>query len=148
MKVLLRVDVDGVGHKGDILDVADGFARNYLVPKGFAIKATDGIERQAVAMRRSREVADTAARAKAEEQARALVPAVITITARSGAEGKLFGSVTNAEIAEAVEAQTGIALDRKVLHLDEPIKTTGSHAVSAKLHAEVQIQLQVEVVSA
>lgn len=147
MKVLLRVDVDGVGHKGDILDVADGYARNFLVPKGFAIKATPGVERQAAAMRRSRDVADAAARSKAEEQARSLVSAVITIKARAGAEGKLFGSVTNAEIADAVAEQTGIALDRKVLHLDEPIKTTGEHTVSAKLHSDVQIQLALEVVA-
>lgn len=147
MKVLLRTDVAGVGKKGDILDVADGFARNHLMPKGYALKASPNIERQATEMRRARDTADSAARGKAEEMARALVPAIITLRMRTGAEGKLFGSVTTQEIADAVQEQTAITIDRKVLHIDEPIKSVGSYAVSAKLHTDVQIQLSVEVES-
>src|SRR3954451_10947510 len=113
MKLLLRSDVSGVGKRGDIVDVADGYARNYLVPKGFAIKATAGVEQQAEAMRRSRAVKDAHDRAGAEEIAKVLVPAIITIAARSGGEGRLFGSVTTADVAEAVQSQTGIELDRK-----------------------------------
>lgn len=145
MKLLLRSDVSGVGKKGDIVDVADGYARNFLVPKGFAIKANAGAERQAESMRRARSVKDAADRADAEEIAKLLVPAVITVAARAGAEGKLFGSVTTADIADAVSAQTGVALDRKVLALAEPIKTVGTHAVQAKLHPEVEFQITVEV---
>ena len=145
MKLLLRSDVEGVGKRGDLVEVADGFARNYLVPKGFAIKATAGVQSQAEAMRRSRDQKDAADRAAAEEVAKSLVPAVITVASRASGEGKLFGSVSAYEIVEAVTAQTGIELDRKDLHLDEPIKTTGTHHVAAKLHPEVQFQITVEV---
>jgi len=145
VKLLLRSDVDGVGKRGDIVEVADGFARNYLVPKGFAIKATNGVQSQAEAMRRSRDQRDAAERAAAEEVAKTLVPAVITVTSRASGEGKLFGSVSTHEVQEAVAAQTGIELERKHLHLEEPIKTTGTHHVAAKLHPEVQFQITVEV---
>ncbi len=145
MKVLMRSDVDGVGKKGDLIDVADGYARNFLVPKGFAIKATKGIEDQAASMRRSRDLKDATDRGAAEEIAKTLVPAVITISAKASGEGKLFGSVTAADVAEAVEAQTGVVLDRRTLSLDEHIKTVGTHSVPAKLHSDVQFQITVEV---
>jgi large subunit ribosomal protein L9 len=145
MRLLLRDDVSGVGKKGDIVDVADGFGRNYLVPKGLAMKATAGAEKQAEAMRRSRTIKDAADRAAAEEIAKVLVPAIIKIEAKAGSEGKLFGSVTTHDVADAVEAQTGVVLDRKHLSIDEPIKSVGTHAVSAKLHGDVQFQITVEV---
>ena len=145
MKLLLRSDVDGVGKKGDIVDVADGFGRNYLVPKGFAIKATSGVEDQAKSMRRSRDLKDATDRGAAEEIAKTLVPAVITITAKASGEGKLFGSVSAADLVEAVQAQTGVVLDRRAVLLDEHIKTVGTHSVSAKLHHDVQFQITVEV---
>lgn len=147
MKLVLRTDVDQVGKKGDIVEVADGYARNFLVPKGLAFAASAGVEAQATAMRRSRDVRDATDRAAAQEVATSLVPKVITITARAGAEGKLFGSVTTTEIAEAVSAQAGVELDRRQLHLDEPIKTLGTHLVPAKLHAEVEFPITVEVVA-
>lgn len=147
MRVVLRTDVDGVGKKGDILDVADGFARNYLVPKGRAIKATPGVQAQATAMRRSRDVKDARDREGAEAVARKLVPMVIRIPARAGREGRLFGSVTVADVADAVTTQSGIELDRRRVHIDEPIKTLGSHEVPVKLHADVQFRLNVEVVA-
>ena len=147
MKLVLRTDVAQVGKKGDIVDVSDGYGRNYLVPKGLAFLATSGVEEQATAMRRSRDVRDASDRAAAQEVATSLVPKVITITARAGAEGKLFGSVTTMEIADAVAAQAGIELDRRQLHLDEPIKTIGTHLVPAKLHAEVEFPITVEVVA-
>jgi large subunit ribosomal protein L9 len=147
VKLVLRTDVAQVGKKGDIVDVSDGYGRNYLVPKGLAFLATSGVEEQATAMRRSRDVRDASDRAAAQEVATSLVPKVITITARAGAEGKLFGSVTTMEIADAVAAQAGIELDRRQLHLDEPIKTIGTHLVPAKLHAEVEFPITVEVVA-
>ena len=146
MKIVLRTDVAQVGNKGDIVDVADGYARNYLVPKGFAIRASAGISRQAEMMRRSRAVKDATDRAAGEEIAKVLVPAVITLTRRAGNEGRLFGSVTVSDVVEAVYAQKGIELDRKDLRLDEPIKAVGQHYVNAKLHADVQFQISVEVV--
>ncbi len=148
MKLVLRTDVAQVGKKGDIIDVADGYGRNYLVPKGLAFPATGGRRGpghvHAPQRATSRDATD---RAAAQEVATSLVPQVITITARSGAEGKLFGSVTTMEIAEAVAAQTGVEIDRRQLHLDEPIKTLGSHVVPAKLHAEVEFPITVEVVA-
>lgn len=147
MEVVLRADVEGVGKKGDILVVADGFARNFLIPKGRAIKATPGVQRQAEAMRRSRDVKDAREREGAEAVARRLVPEVIRIPAKAGSEGRLFGSVTPADVADAVAAQTGVALDRRKLRLDEPIKTLGSHEVPVKLHGDVEFRLNVEVVA-
>ncbi|MDZ7677595.1 MAG: 50S ribosomal protein L9 [Acidimicrobiales bacterium] len=145
MKVILRSDLDGVGFKGDICEVADGYARNFLLPKGLALKATKGADSQASTMRRSRDVKDAADRAAAQEVASTLVPTVIYISAKSGSEGKLFGSVTTSDVADAVTAQAGIDLDRRKLHLDEPIKTLGTHTVVAKLHSEVEFPITVEV---
>lgn len=145
MRIVLRTDVENVGKKGDILEVADGFARNYLIPKGRAIAATKGVQSQADAMRRSRDKKDTADREAGEVVARTLVPTVVTISAKAGAEGKLFGSVTTADLVEAVQAQTGIELDRRRIHLDEPIRSVGTHEVPVKLHADVEFRLTVEV---
>jgi len=147
VKVILRSDVSNVGRKGDVLEVSDGFARNYLVPKGLAMRATDGAMAQAAAMRRARDLKEAKDRAGAEEVARRLTPVVIRIPARAGAEGRLFGSVTAADIVEAVAGQTGVTVDRRRLHLDEPIKSLGTHDVPLKLHADVEAHLQVEVVS-
>ncbi len=147
MKVVLRTDVDNLGKKGDIVDVADGFGRNYLIPRGQALLASKGIESQAGAMRRARDVRDAADREAAEGVARTLVPVVIRITARAGADGRLFGSVTTTDIAGAVDAQTGVELDRRRLHLDEPIRSLGMHEVPVKLHADVEFVLTLEVVS-
>jgi large subunit ribosomal protein L9 len=146
-KVILRADVSQVGKKGDIVDVADGYARNFLMPRGLAFKATPGAVSQAAAMRRSRDLKDAKDRSSAEEVAKALVPRIITITARAGGEGRLFGSVTPADVVDAVAAQTGIALDRRRLHLDDAIKSVGTHVVAVKLHSEVEFPVTVEVVS-
>jgi large subunit ribosomal protein L9 len=147
VKIVLRADVDNVGKKGDVLDVADGFGRNYLVPKGLAMVASKGAVSQAGAMRRSRDVKDARDRESAEVVARELVPTVIRIPVKAGAEGRLFGSVTAADVVEAVHAQAGVELDRRRLHLAEPIKTLGTHEVPVKLHADVEFQITVEVVA-
>ena len=145
MKLVLRADVENVGKKGDIVEVADGFGRNYLIPKGHALLATKGVQAQAASMRRSRDVHDAADREASETIARTLVPAVIHISARAGAEGRLFGSVTTTDVTDAVQAQTGIELDRRRLHLDDPIRSVGTHEVPVKLHADVEFRLTVEV---
>lgn len=145
MRVILRTDVDAVGHKGDVVDVADGFARNYLMPRGWAMKASSGAEAQAEGMRRSRSIKDAADRAAAEEIAKRLVPTAISIEARVGAEGRLFGSVGAAEVVDAIVSQTGIELDRKQVKLPEPIKEAGSHLVPVKLHADVEFPVTIEV---
>lgn len=145
MKVILRTDVEGVGNAGDVIDVADGYARNYLVPKGLALRATDGTMVQAQTMQKSRDVRDGRAREAAEEIARKLVPTVIAVSARVGTGEQLYGSVTTTEIADAVLAQTEIDLDRRKMSLEEPIKTVGTHEVSVRLHPEVRFALTVEV---
>lgn len=146
MKVILRADRKGLGKRGDIVEVSDGHARNFLFPKGLAIVATDGAVAQAGAMRRARDLRDAQDREAAQSIASKLVATTITITAKAGAEGRLFGSVTPADIAAAVESQTNIALDRRQLHVDH-IKTTGTYQVSAKLHSDVEFPITVEVVA-
>ena len=146
MRVVLRSDVENVGKKGDILDVSDGYARNYLIPKGRAIPATPGVVSQAAAMRRSRDLKDARDRESAEVVARTLVSTVVRIPARAGAEGKLFGSVTTADVAAAVAAQSGVQLDRRRLAMEEPIRSLGTHEVPVKLHPDVEFRVTVEVV--
>ena len=147
MKVVLRTDIPGVGKRGDITDVSDGYARNFLVPQGRAIVANDGIEHQAASMRRSRDLKDARNRESAEAIARKLVPIVFRIEARSGSEGRLFGSVTASDIIEAVKQQSGVELDRRRLVIDEAIKTLGTHEAGVRLHPEVEFRLTLEVVS-
>lgn len=147
MQVILRSDVDGLGKRGDIVDVADGHARNYLLPKGFALKASAGAIDQAAKMRRARDLKDASDRDAATTVASTLVPKVISISAKAGSEGKLFGSVSAADVVAAVEEQTGIVIDRKVVEIDEPIRTVGQHTVTAALHSDVSFPITVDVVA-
>jgi large subunit ribosomal protein L9 len=146
MRVVLRADVENLGKKGDLVEVADGYARNFLVPKGLALRATKGIEKQADAMRRNRAARDLRDREDAETVAARFVGRTITITARAGEGGRLFGSVTSSDIAVAVEEQVGAELDRRKIALDEPIKELGISEVTVRLHPEVEATVQVEVV--
>ena len=148
MKLILRSDVDTVGKKGDQVDVADGYGRNFLLPKGKAILATQGVVKQAEAMRSARAFVDTKDREAAQALAARLSGVTVTIEHNAGAEGKLFGSVTSADLAAAIRAQTSVEVDRRVIQLDEPIKSVGSHVVPLKLHADVHVDLPVEVVAA
>lgn len=147
MRVVLRADVENLGNKGDLCEVADGFARNFLVPRGLAIKATKGTVRQAEAMRRSRAARDARERDGAQEIAARLAGRSIEVRARAGEGGKLFGSVTSSDIAEAVLAQTTIELDRRTIELPEPLKELGAVEVPVRLHAEVTATIAVEVVA-
>ncbi len=147
MRLILRSDVDGVGKKGDVVEVTNGYGRNFLLPRGLAFPASPGAQAQAESMRRGRDIKDAADRAAAEEVAKGLVSSPITISAKVGTDDRLFGSVTTTEIAEAIAAQTGVVIDRKQLRLAEPIKTAGTHTVPAKLHADVEFPVTVEVVA-
>lgn len=146
MQVVLRSDVEKVGHRGDIVEVADGYARNFLIPRGLALVATKGIAAQATAMRASRDRIDAKNREAAQAVATSLVSKTIRIEARAGSEGKLFGSVTTPEIVDAVAAQTDVTIDRRQIDHHEPIKTVGSHTVPLKLHTDVRIELNLEIV--
>lgn len=147
MKVVLRSDVDGVGTAGSVVDVADGFARNHLIPRGLALRATEGTVTQAAAMARARLARDLRERETAEGVAKQLVAEGVTIAARAGSGTHLYGSVTTSEIAAAVTARTGVDVDRRKLSMDTPIRTIGSHEVSAQLHPEVGFSFNVEVVA-
>jgi large subunit ribosomal protein L9 len=146
MKLILRSDLAGLGKRGDIVDVADGYGRNYLLPRGLALVATAGAVDQAAKMRRARDLRDSHDREAAQTIATTLVPKVITITAKAGHEGKLFGSVTSADVVDAVRAQTGIVLERRQVETD-PIKSLGQHTVTAKLHSAVSFPITLEIVS-
>jgi large subunit ribosomal protein L9 len=147
MRVILRSDITGLGKRGDIVEVADGYGRNYLLPRSLGMLATDGAVDQAAKMRRSRDQRDAHDRETAQHVATRLVPKIITITAKSGSEGKLFGSVTIGDVVEAVREQTGVELERRQLTSD-PIKTLGQHTLTAKLHSDVSFPITVEIVSA
>ena len=148
MKIVLRADVDNLGNKGDIVDVADGYARNYLVPRGLALKASPGSQKQADAMRRNREARDSRDREAAQALAAQFEGRTITIKARAGAEGKLFGSVTSVDVADAVQKQTGAEIDRRKINLDEPLKELGGVDLQVRLHTDVLAHLHVEVEAA
>ena len=147
MKVILRSDLDGLGKRGDIVDVADGHARNYLLPKGHAITASEGAVEQAARMRQARDQRDSSAREAATAIASTHVPKVITVAAKAGPEGKLFGSITAADVVGAVQAQTDIELDRRQIVVDV-VKTLGQHTVTASLHSDVSFPITIDVVAA
>ena len=140
-------DLAGVGKRGDIVEVSDGYARNYLMPKGLALPASEGAVNQAKAMRRARDLRDAADRESAQSIASALVARTIVIPAKAGSEGRLFGSVTTSDIAQAIHAQANISIDRKKLHVEQ-IKSLGTYSVAVKLHADVEFPVSVEVVKA
>lgn len=147
MKVLLKKPVDKLGEPGDIVEVADGYARNFLVPQGLALKAGKGIVREAESIRRAHGVRQTKQKAEFEALASKLIAAGgLTIAARAGEEGKLFGSVTAADVAEAIESQAGVVVDRRAVHLEEPIRSIGTHEVRVRLFTDVEPIVTVEVV--
>jgi large subunit ribosomal protein L9 len=148
MKIVLRDDVENLGYKGDVVDVADGYARNYLVPRGLAMKATKGVVAQAEAMRRNRAAKEARDVEAAQTQAARLEGARIEIPARAGEGGKLFGSVTATDVADAIQAQRGIEVDRRRVGLDEPVKELSEVDVKVKLHTDVEATVTVVVVAA
>jgi large subunit ribosomal protein L9 len=148
MRIVLRDDVDNLGKKGEVVDVADGYARNYLVPRGLALKASAGSQKQADAMVRNRAARDRRERENAEALAAQFTGRTISIKARAGGEGRLFGSVTASDIAEAVQKQTGADIDRRKLALDEPLKELGGADVQIRLHPDVVATVHVEVEAA
>lgn len=145
MRVVLLTRVDGVGNRGDIVDVSDGYARNSLIPRGMAERATAGVEAQAETMRKAWQQKNSAEREAAEEIAKRLVTAQLSLTARASGEGKLFGSVSAGDVVDAVRAATGVELDRKMVSLGDGIKTVGSHTVTVQPHPEVQFPVNLEV---
>jgi len=145
VQVLLRRDVKGIGRRGDIVTVSSGHARNYLIPNGLAVEATDGAVEQAATVKKSRAVREAADRESARAIATAFAETPLVITAKAGATGKLFGSVTAADIVEAVERQFHVVVERKHVSIEHPIREVGTHQVSVALFADVRGSLNVEV---
>jgi large subunit ribosomal protein L9 len=148
MKVILTKDVEDLGNKGQVVNVADGYARNYLVPRSLAVRATDGALRQAEAMRVAREEALIAARQEAEGYAQSLTGTRVVVAARAGDEGKLFGSIGDGDIAAAITKFTGITVDRKIVEIDAPIREIGLHEVMLRPHHEVEFAVTLDVIPA
>lgn len=145
MKVVLRDDLDNLGKKGDIVDVADGYARNFLMPRGLAIAASKGAVKQAETMQRARAAKEARDREGAEQLAARLAAQPVHIAARAGEAGKLFGSVTATDVAAAVESQLGVELDRRKLDLAEPLRELGPHTITFRLHPEVEATFDVVI---
>lgn len=148
MKVILTKDVSGLGHQGDVVEVADGYARNFLVPRSMAVRATEGALREAEGMRRAREEAMQRAKEEAEMVAQTLVGQRVVVAARSADEGKLFGSIGPRDVAAAIEKFTGVAVAPSIVDLPAPIKEIGLHEVNLQPHPEVQFQLTLDVIPA
>jgi large subunit ribosomal protein L9 len=148
MRVLLRDDVVGVGRRGDIVKVAGGFARNFLLPEGRAIVATDGVGGQAEQMRRGRDLREAKDRGAAEAQATILAGAVIPLAARAGGGGRLFGSIGPAEVVSAIRATKGVEIDRKHVLLTDHIKEVGSYDITVELFTGVATVVTLEVTAA
>ncbi|MFF3994969.1 50S ribosomal protein L9 [Streptomyces cyaneofuscatus] len=148
MKIILTHEVSGLGTAGDVVDVKDGYARNYLVPRGFAIRWTKGGEKDVAQIRRARKIHEIATIEQANEIKAKLEGVKVRLAVRSGDAGRLFGSVTPADVASAIKTAGGPDVDKRRVELGSPIKTLGGHQVSVRLHPEVAAKLAVEVVAA
>lgn len=148
MKLILTSDVDGLGSAGEIVDVSDGYGRNYLLPRNLAQKATPGAIKNAERVVEIRREAEAKAKSEAETVAKSLVGTRVVIAAQAGDEGRLFGSVGVADVAEGIKRFTGVELDRRTISLESPIKSIGLHEVQIQLHPEVVFPLTIDVVPA
>ena len=147
MKVILLDDVTKVGRRGEVRDVSDGYARNYLIPRGLAAAATGGGMRHAERLRSGHEERRRKALAEAQALAESLTAQPLRVRAKAGGDGRLFGSITAADVAKELSVRAGGTFDRRHVHLDEPIRSVGSHPVSIRLHPDVSPTLTVEVVA-
>jgi large subunit ribosomal protein L9 len=148
MRLILTQEVSGLGSPGDIVEVKDGYGRNFLVPRGLGLRWTRGGEKQVTAIRRAREIREIADKDQAKVVQQQLQALRVNLTARAGASGRLFGAVTLAEVVEAVTAAGGPKLDRRRVEIGNPIKSLGTHQVSVRLHPEVAATVTVNVVAA
>ncbi|HET7530878.1 MAG TPA: 50S ribosomal protein L9 [Mycobacteriales bacterium] len=148
MKLILTQEVSGLGGPGDVVEVKDGYGRNYLVPRGLAITWTKGGEKQVAQIRRGRDVREIRDRGQAQEVAAQLAALKVELPARAGQGGRLFGSVTAGDVVEAVKDAGGPSLDKRRVELPAShIKTVGTHTVTVRLHPEVLASVDVEVVA-
>jgi len=146
LKVILLQDVKNLGEKGDVVDVSDGYARNYLFPKNFAVEATPGNLAKLEQEKKAKEKKLARIKKEAEELAEKIKRCSVTLKVKGGAQGKMYGSINSKNIADALKEQHGIDIDKRKIQLDEPIKAFGSYEVAVKLHPEVEARLTVKVV--
>jgi large subunit ribosomal protein L9 len=146
IEVILREDIKTLGRAGEMVRVKPGYARNYLLPQGLAYDATEGNKKRIAAETRVRATRNQAERTEAERFATSLSEVTLTLSGKAGEEGKLFGSITSQDIADAL-ARQGHTVDRRKIELEHPIKTTGAHTVAVRLHPEVNAELRVSVVA-
>ena len=147
MKLILTQEVTGLGAPGDVVEVKDGYGRNYLVPRGYAVAWTKGGEKQVAAIRNARAAREIRSLEEAQHVRAALESATVTVPAKAGANGRLFGAVTTADVAEAVAKVGGPKVDRRKVELSQPIKSLGEYTVLVRLHPEVQAKVPVSVVA-
>ena len=148
MKLILTADVDPLGKRGDVVDVADGYARNFLLPGQKAIKANEGALAQAEEIRESRIEAERRAKETAENIATQLVGSRVVLAAQAGDEGQLYGSVGLSDIVEGIQRFTGIELERSQVEVEKPIKAIGLHEITIKAHPEVEFPLTLDIIPA
>jgi large subunit ribosomal protein L9 len=145
MKLILTQEVGGLGAPGDVVDVAAGYGRNYLIPRGFAMQWTRGAEKQIDLIKRARAAREVRGLEDAQQIATRLSGLHVRMRMRAGASGRLFGSVGSADIAAAVREAGGPELDRRRIEVRDPIKTIGSHQVRVRLHPEVSAPVDIEI---
>ena len=145
MKLILTAAVDNLGLAGDVVEVKDGYGRNYLVPRGFAIRWTRGGEKQIDGIKRSRDAREIRGLEHANEVRQQLEGLEVTLTERAGENGTLFGSVTAAEVAAAIKKAGGPSVDRRSVRIEKPIKAVGTHTVGVRLHDAVTAHLRLAV---
>ena len=148
MRLVLTTDVASLGVRGDVVEVSTGYGRNYLLPQGLGVKATEGVIRQIQETRRVKETARRRELEAVENLRRELSETRIVIAAQASDEGRLFGSIGVSEIIDAVQSLSYITLERKMVSLPEPIKTIGFHEVKVTLHKEVEVPLTLDVIPA
>ncbi len=147
MKLILTQDVTGLGAAGDVVTVKDGYGRNFLMPRGLAVAWTRGGEKQQVQIKRARKVRAVRDLAHANEIKQALEAKPVVLTVKAGDSGKLFGSVTSADITDAVKATAGVVLEKRAVELPKPIKTVGKHTAKVAVHEGVVATVSLEVVA-
>ena len=147
MKIILADDIETLGHKGDVVVVSDGYARNFLIPKGMALTASKGALKQAEMMQKARSERMEKEKDEAASKVAVLAANPVYISARAGEEGRLFGSVTKTDVARGIEDQLGEVIDHKAILLEDPIRSLGTHSVEIKLHEQVNALVTIEVIS-
>jgi large subunit ribosomal protein L9 len=146
LKLILVTDVEGLGFRGDLVEVKDGYANNYLIPKGLAIRSSKGKAKEATQQAKEKMAKSDRELKKAEETAQTISGHTFEVSAKAGEEGKLFGTITSKDVAGLLKTELKIEVDRKKIHMDEHIKTAGFHEARIKLHPQVEAIVHLKVV--